>query len=216
MQIIEPYVKEVVFHIPEGFEGKSLLKWLEHVGRTPYLSHDRTKEGSAERFIKMIDSKGHHTIFEHLYATVTYIGDRGFTHELKTHRLCSSIQQSTRYCDFSKKKFDTGISFVVQDQIDKGSDAYIYWVEHMKNCEMVYKRLRKQGVKAENARSVLPIALSSEIVITANMREWRHIFALRCDSAAHPIIRALMKKTLIKFDEKIDLLFDSLMQRYVQ
>jgi thymidylate synthase (FAD) len=130
--------------------------------------------------------------------SVLFIIDRGISHELVRHRLASFTQESTRYCNYSKDKFDNGITFIKPDwynSLDNGDEDTIsfHWHNCMKHCERIYLLLLEQGLSPQFARSVLPNSLKTEIVITTNFREWRHIFQLRAiEKAAHPQMRQLM------------------------
>lgn len=193
------------------------LELIELAGRTCYKSEDKITPSSAAKFVgKLLDS-GHHSVIEHPVATVKFITDRGVTHELVRHRLCSFSQESTRYCNYKSDHmqfirpvwFLTNVNgiFTYQDL-----NKYIYndisiWLRSMLDAERAYKDLINGGWRPEQARSVLPNSLKTEIVVTANLREWRHIFTLRCSKAAHPQIRELMVSCLKGFQKAIPVLF---------
>ncbi len=182
------------------------LEILERIGRTCYHSEDKIQTGSAIKFSKMLLSKGHESVIEHVSASVRFITNRGVTHELVRHRLCSFSQESTRYVDFSKEI--EIIKPVWWEEADDGQKVLFEYA--MRESESSYRGLRAMGWRPEQAREVLPNALKTEIVVTANLREWRHIFRLRTAPAAHPQMRSLMVSCLAGFQETIPILFDEL------
>jgi len=191
-------------------EGNEILKRIELAGRTCYKSEDKIDDVSAQKFVKRILNAGHHSVIEHIYITVKFICDRGVTHELVRHRLASYSQESTRYANYSKEKFGEQITVIKPLFWDENTIEYSIWYEAMENAERVYMSLINSGASPEQARSVLPNSLKTEIVITCNIREWRHIFSLRCSSAAHPQIREIMLPLLSEFKNKIPVIFDDL------
>jgi thymidylate synthase (FAD) len=173
------------------------LKAIERAGRTCYKSEDKITEDSAEKFYKMIYQKGHESVVEHAVASIRIICDRGVSHEIVRHRLASYSQESTRYCNYSKDKFDNQI-MVVEPPFDDDA-ARLEWFDAMKNIERHYLSLTKRGVSPQLARSVLPNSLKTELVMTANFREWMHFLNLRTSAAAHPQMRevAIMVRDLL-------------------
>lgn len=175
--------------------------FIEKAGRTCYKSEDKMTVNSCDQFIEKIIKNGHHSVLEHSALMVKFICDRGVTHELVRHRLCAFSQESTRYCNYKG-----GVTFVIPPWIDLSEgehtvdlslqpeevDESILWLLHMKWSELTYIKLLSRGWSPQQARSVLPNSLKTEIVVTANFREWRHIFKLRCSKAAHPQMRELM------------------------
>jgi thymidylate synthase (FAD) len=145
---------------------------------------------------------------------VRIICDRGVTHELVRHRLCSFSQESTRYANYAQDKFGREITVIRPYFWAEEDDRYRLWLTAMQACEDAYLRLVDAGATAQEARSVLPNSLKTEIVTTANIREWRHIFKLRCDKAAHPQMRQVMLPLLAAFNERIPLLYDDLAERF--
>jgi len=196
-------------------EGNDILKKIELAGRTCYKSEDKIDDVSARKFVKRILKAGHHSVIEHINITVKFICDRGVTHELVRHRLASYSQESTRYANYSKQKFDKQITVIEPLFWDKNSNEYSIWYDAMKNAEKAYMSLINSGAAPEQARSVLPNSLKTAIVITCNIREWRHIFSLRCSNAAHPQIREIMLPLLSDFKNKIPIIFDDLCFQYV-
>lgn len=188
------------------------LEIAELAGRTCYKSEKRITKDSAEKFIKMIMDVGHETVIEHLSASIRFITNRGVTHELVRHRLASYSQESTRYIRYSDElEF---IKPVWWDNPDYSERQKQNWLQAMEHAEKFYLEALKSGDKPEQAREILPNALKTEIVVTANLREWRHIFTMRCSQKAHPQIRALMLDCLKGFAKEIPIIFDDLLKKY--
>ena len=179
---------------PDSYEN--MLKKIERIGRVCYKSEDKIEEGSAERFIRGIIRRGHESVIEHASITVKFICDRGVTHEIVRHRIASYSQESTRYCNYVKEKFGrqiTCIDIATGFQYDLNCEAdrrtYDVWMAAMRSAEESYFKLIELGATPQEARSVLPNSLKTELVATMNLREWRHFFRLRADRAAHPQCR---------------------------
>lgn len=205
MRIINPSV-EIITPI----NGEEIVKHLERVGRVCYKSEDKITEDSAKKFIKGIIKSGHEAVIEHFNITVKFVTDRGITHEIVRHRIASYAQESTRYCNYSKDKFGEEITVVKPVDIKEGTKQYIHWARAMQDAEDYYFKLLKDGCTAQIARSVLPTCTKTEIMVTMNMREWRHFIKLRDSKAAHPDIRILVHDLLKQFKEKIPVIFDDI------
>lgn len=188
------------------------LEIIELAGRTCYKSEDKITSDSAKKFVEMILKRGHHSVIEHVSASVKFITNRGVTHELVRHRLAAYSQESTRYVNYSGEiEFIRPIWFPTAKLILKSViEAEDEWKGAMEDAEISYNRLIKFGWRPEQAREVLPNSLKTEIVMTANLREWRHVFRLRTSKAVHPQIRALMKSCLKGFQKEIPILFDDI------
>ena len=192
----------------------SVLEHIESAGRTCYKSEDKMTPDSGRKFVKMILASGHESVIEHASATVRFVCDRGVTHELVRHRLASYSQESTRYANYSKDKFGSEITVIRPLFWKEGSPEYALWEQAMLDAERSYLALTEGGAKAQEARSVLPNSLKTEIVMTANLREWRHVFRLRCAGPAHPQIREIMLPLLDDFSRRIPAVFDDLRQQF--
>jgi thymidylate synthase (FAD) len=185
------------------------LQLLELAGRTCYKSEDRSEPGTAETFCVRILESQHESVIEHASMTVRFVCDRGVSHELVRHRLCSFSQESTRYCNYSKEKFGNVITVVRPCFWQEGTDAFATWKSGCELAEQAYFVLvNGYGAKPQEARSVLPNSLKTEIVVTANLRQWRHMFRLRCSNKAHPQMRELMIPLLVETRTRIPVLFD--------
>jgi len=216
MIIVEPSV-EVYFHtpVPDGDHLKAMTEtqFLEKVGRTCYKSEDQITDDSADKFVRMLSERGHGAMLEHCVASVKFICDRGVTHELVRHRIASFAQESSRYCNYTKDKFGNQISGILPPFQHMDSSQRI-WEDTLRVIEDSYQRLIKNGESPQLARSVLPISLKTEIWCTANLREWQHIFGLRCAKAAHPQIRALMLQVLKRFAVEIPSMFKEMWESF--
>lgn len=169
------------------------LKLIEHAGRKCYKSEDRITDDSAGPFVeKICNVNKHESVIEHSTLSVAFVCDRGVSHELVRHRLCAFSQESTRYCNYTKGKFDGEITVICPPFGPNDAIAHSYWCSAMYSCEAMYRAMISVGVSPQIARSVLPNSLKTEIVVTANFREWRHIFKMRCAPTAHPQMRELM------------------------
>ena len=162
---------------------------IEAAGRTCYKSEDKITQASAGKFVSMLRKSGHHAMLEHAAASFRIITDRGITHEIVRHRLASYGQESTRYCNYSKDKFGNECSFIQPP--DLTFTQTIEWKAACSHAENAYFALLKEECAPQIARSVLPNCLKTEIVMMANLREWRHFIKLRGSQAAHPQIRPI-------------------------
>ena len=206
--------------VPPSFEimslnnGSEILRQIESAGRVCYKSEDKITDSSAEPFVQRILNSGHLSVIEHAYATVRIICDRGVTHEIVRHRLASYSQESTRYANYSQDKFGNEITVIDPCFWEKSDPQYKLWHEAMLFAEKSYLTLVAQGATAQQARSVLPNSLKTEIVVSCNLREWRHIFGLRCASGAHPQMREIMLPLLAEMSTKVPALFDDLFEKF--
>ncbi len=201
MEVIKPY-----FIIEDELDGEKILKNLERYGRTCYKSEEKITESSSKNFIKRILEKGHESIIEHEKVTVRIICDRGISHEIVRHRIASYSQESTRYCNYKSR----GIKFIEPCFFVDNQEKYQTWKEAMIFSEKAYNRLIELGASPQEARSVLPNSLKTEIVITYNLREWRHFFKLRCSKRAHPQMREITIPLLQEFKRQIPIIFDDI------
>jgi thymidylate synthase (FAD) len=169
-------------------------KLIETAGRTAYKSEDRITTDSYDKFIRGLIAHGHEAVIEFGSMTVRFITDRGVSHELVRHRICSFVQESTRYCNYSQARFGNAITVIRPSTWEEMSDiARDNWNSAMGDAESGYLAMLEHGATPQQARSVLPNSLKTEVVVRANFREWRHIFRLRAISkAVHPDMRALM------------------------
>jgi len=217
MNLIKPS-----YEILTEINGDRILKNIEKAGRTCYKSEDKITKDSAIKFVNMVTKRGHHSVIEHESISINFICDRGVTHEMVRHRLCAYSQESTRYCNYKG-----GVAFIIPPWVNIEPGEYNYesifdtlsfsqqlWLKSMLDSESSYKNLLLEGWSPQQARSVLPNSLKTEIVWTANIREWRHIFNLRCSKAAHPQIKEVMFPALKDLNEQIPVLFEDIYEEY--
>lgn len=202
MRIIEPS-----WQFEEEVNPKAIMEKIERAGRTCYKSEGRIGDGTAEKFIRGIIKRGHESVLEHASITVRIICDRGVSHELVRHRIASYSQESTRYCNYADGKFGGELTFIKPCFWDVWSDMYAVWEAAMNNVELVYQWMIDHKATPEEARSVLPNSLKTEVVVTMNIREWRHFFKLRTAPAAHPQMREIAGMMLDGFREQLPVLF---------
>ncbi len=201
MKIIQPSVE-----ILTPLDGDYILKFLEMCGRVCYKSEDKIAEGSAEKFVRALIKSGHESVIEHFSVTVKVICNRGISHEIVRHRIGAYSQESTRYVNYRD-----GIEVIEQPAIEGYSQPDDVWIMAMEYAEGCYKLLiQDYGVKPEIARDVLPNALKTEIVITYNLRQWRHFFRQRLSKAAHPQIRQIAGMILKEFKERLPVIFEDI------
>ena len=208
MKVIKAYTQ-----ICGDINGQEILKKIEAVGRTCYKSEDKIKEGSAEKFVSALINRGHEAMLEHESITIKFVVDRGISHELVRHRLASFAQESTRYCNYSKDAFGTEITFILPESIGCDTPQYEVWKEAMQNCEDAYFNLLNIGLMPEMARAVLPNSLKTEVIMTANLREWRHFFKLRAANTtgkAHPQMLEVTIPLLEALKVLIPVVFDDI------
>lgn len=202
-------------HFIEGdIDGYELLKKIEKAGRICYKSEEKITLDSAKKFVKKLIETGHESVIEHEKITVRVICDRGVTHEIVRHRMASYSQESTRYCNYSKSKFGNEIT-VIEPCFWKSGNAedmekYEVWRKLMGESEKTYIKLIELGATPQEARSVLPNSLKTEIIMTMNLREWRHFFKLRTSNAAHPQMREIACPLLDEFKKQIPVIFDDI------
>lgn len=205
MKIIEPSVEFV-----DDFDAAAIMKKIERAGRVCYKSEGNIKDGSAEKFIRGIIKRGHESVIEHAAVSFKIICDRGVTHELVRHRLASYSQESSRYCDYSAGKFGGELTFIKPCFWSEDDENFLLWKETMAALEKNYLALRERGAKPEEARSILPNSLKTEIFVTMNLRELRHFLKLRTAAAAHPQMREVALKIYKILVEKLPAVFDDI------
>lgn len=194
--------------IAESELGNRLFSRLERYARTCYKSEDMMS--GDPNFLRSKLTLGHESIIEHEKATVMFIVDRGISHEIVRHRIAAYSQESTRYCRYSKDKFGNEISVIEPYFFQEREEDYQLWLESCRLAEKNYMLMLENGCSPQMARSVLPNSLKTEIVVTYNLREWRHFFRLRCDLAAHPQMRQAAIPLLLYFRNKMPVLFEEI------
>lgn len=218
MKVVDPSAT-----FEDAIDAEAILVKIEKAGRTCYKSEDAsTGAESAEKFVRMILRRGHLSVLEHVSLTARIVCDRGVTHEIVRHRIASYSQESTRYCNYSSGKFGGELQFIrpcffdepnpdaeVDDSYTPSNARWDIWHTAMEDAETAYLELVANGASPQEARSVLPNSLKTEIVMTANLREWIHFFALRCDAAAHPQMREVADMLKAQLQAALPVLFEA-------
>lgn len=209
MRIINPS-----FEIYKNISAEDILKNIEKFGRVCYKSESRITENSANSFVQRIIKRGHESVIEHEKITVKIICDRGVSHEIVRHRIASYSQESTRYCNYTDDKFGKELTFIRPCFWEQNSKKYNIWYKQMESVEKNYFSLIDLGSTPEQARSILPNSLKTEIVITMNLREWRHFFKLRTSLKAHPQMREISLPLLNEMSNYLPMIFSDLLNNY--
>lgn len=192
MELVQPSV-EILSITPDA------LKVIELAGRVCYKSEDKITEESSASFVAKIKKLGHMSVLEHAVFTARFICDRGVTHEIVRHRLASYSQESTRYCNYGK----LGVKFIIPCDFVLTEDDLIF----LRDCERQYNYCIEQGRTPQQARYFLPNGLKTEIVMTANLREWLHFFTLRTSIKAHPQMREVADMLLAQIQRLLPEIF---------
>ena len=216
MKVLRPSY-EILTPISDG--GIKELQHIERIARVCYKSEDKiAPDGeSAKRLISHLIDRGHEAMLEHGIVSVLFICDRGVSHDIVRHRMASYAQESTRYCNYSKDKFGNELTFIQPSYLNFAEEPdeikfakYRVWSTNCEMCEKAYFAMLESGSSPQEARAVLPNSLKTEIVMTANYREWRHFFKLRCDKAAHPQMRELTIPLLKELDKRLPVIFEDI------
>jgi thymidylate synthase (FAD) len=205
MKIIKPSIE-----ILDDLNGEEIIKKIERIGRVCYKSEEKITSESSKRFIENILKSGHESVIEHEKISIRFICDRGVSHEIVRHRIASYSQESTRYCNYSKDKFGKEITVIKPLFWKEDSEEYKVWYDAMLHAEQAYQELIQMGAKPQEARSILPNSLKTEIVVTMNLREWRHFFKLRTAANAHPQMREVACMALAEMKKEIPIIFDDI------
>lgn len=199
------------YEILDSLNGVEILKKIERCGRVCYKSEERITDESCVQFVRNVLAQGHESVIEHFSFTVRFICDRGVSHEIVRHRLASYSQESTRYCNYGH---DEEITVVEPPFWGEKETSEICcrgrWENSCLEAQDAYLYLIRNGAKPQEARSVLPNSLKTEVVMTANLREWRHFFKLRCAKAAHPQMREIAIPLLEELKTLIPIIFDDI------
>lgn len=202
------------YEILDPLNGEEILQKIEKVARVCYKSEDKIGEGTAERMVRALVRCNHMAMLEHFSFSVKFIVDRGVSHEIVRHRVASFAQESTRYCNYGSK--DGGITVIEPlffRPLDGKDVQYRSWYTSCLEAEGAYLDMLKDGATPQEARAVLPTSLKTEIVMTANLREWRHFFELRACGATgkpHPQMLEVTVPLLKELKTLIPVVFDDL------
>ena len=206
------------YEIISDLNGAEILKHIERCARVCYKSEDRITDGSAEKMVAALIRSGHEAMLEHYSFTVKFICDRGIANELVRHRIASFAQESSRYCCYAKDKFGKELTFINPCFWEPDSDNYARWFHEMDEAEKTYLAMIESGATPEQARDILPMSIKTEIVMTANLREWRHFLKLRAEGVTgkpHPQMLEITIPFLKELKQKIPVVFDDIMMEDV-
>ena len=207
MKIIKAHYQIMTPDMDDPKTAAHIYREIEESGRTCYVSEAAMTDESGEKFVRTLVKNGHEAMIEHASMKVKFIVDRGVSHELVRHRLCSFAQESTRYCNYSKGKFGNMITVIepcflmdipkerraeIREETDsvvtsdrlplvlEGKELqYYHWYNSCRGAERAYLSMLDAGATPQEARSVLPSSLKTTLIVKADMREWRNIFKLR-------------------------------------
>ena len=202
MKIIEPIIQV------EKVDYKQIMKNLERACRTCYRSEGKITEESYKTLLKNCINRGHESILEHEKITIRMVCDIGVYKDLTRHRIASFSIESTRYCNYGKDKFDNQIKFIKPVNMEEGTELYEKWYNTCKIIEENYIEMSKMEATPDQLRMLLPHSTAAEVTMTANIREWKHIFSLRCTKHTHPAVEQLMIPLLLKFKEEMPEIFE--------
>jgi len=206
-RVIEPYAE--ILTPFDSLEMRRKIALIELAARNCYKSEGGVEMESAEKLFRNCLSRNppHQSFTEHGSFSVRFVSDRGFTHELVRHRIAAYTQESTRYCNYAKEKFGSQITVIKPCFWEVGTQHFDWWLEDMADAEWRYFRHLTNGAKPQEARTVLPQSTKADIIMTADVVEWMHVFRLRCHKGAHPQMRQLMIPVFRKFREVMPYFF---------
>lgn len=219
LNIVKPYAKiiQIDGHTPSLEAGINALKHVEWCGRISHRSEEAQTEDSWDRFIRaVVLGHGDWSIVEHVNVGVDFLVDRGITHEIVRHRLFSFTQESTRFVNYDKKM---AASFIMPEGLDDEENllpneekTHISqrWMQAISTAESCYQGMVRNRVAPQIARSVFPNALASRLIVTGNLRNWRHFFIMRTTKEAHPQMRQVTIPLLADFKKWIPILFEDI------
>lgn len=203
MKIIEPQI------FVQNYDGIKIMRNIEKACRTCYRSEGLITEDSYKKLLNNCINRGHESVLEHEKITVRLICDIGVYKDLTRHRFASFSIESTRYCNYGKDKFDNEIKFIKPVNMES-QQIYDLWMNEMQNIENTYQIMSTLNCTPDQMRMILPHSTAAEVTMTANIREWRHILDLRTKKMTHPAIRQLLIPLLLKFQQDMPELFNSI------
>ena len=215
MRIIKAYTDVISPSLDHLDEINDIYQRIEYAGRTCYKSTDRITPISARSFVRKIVQNHHEAMLEHASVTVRFVVDRGVSHELVRHRLASYAQESTRYCNYSKDKFGNELTFIepcfwTDARHELQMKTWESWMQAIENQYIAYIQ---GGATPQEARCLLPNSLKTEVIMTANLREWRHFFRLRAagvTGAPHPQMMEVSVPLFLKLRKAFPEVFDDI------
>lgn len=215
MKIVQAQIKPIT-----KIDGEDALLTIQKVAKTCYKTNkDTDNMASAMRIAKQLMESGHHSMFEFYNITMKYLSNIAAYKDLRTHRHSTFAVESTRWCNYSKGKFGNEISFLMPIEIPTDTIQYQVWLNGCQQAEQNYMDMMSMGATPDQASLLLPQSTAAEFVVTANIREWRHILSLRAVGTTgkpRPCVQQIMEPTLELFHKKIPVLFDDLYEQMMQ
>ena len=190
MQIVDPYIQV------EKVDGKKIMRNIERACRTCYRSEGKITEESYKTLLKNCITRGHESVLEHEKVTIRMYCDLGTYKDITRHRHASFSIESTRYCSYNKDKYGNEISIMNPVYIED-KEIYAECKQCMEEIEKHYMKMKELGATTDMCREVLPHSIAAEVTMTANIREWKHIFTLRANNHVHPAVRQVMRRFLL-------------------
>ena len=203
MKIVEPWIEV------EKINGIKIMKKIERACRTCYRSEGNITEDSYKKLLTNCINRGHESVLEHEKVTVRMYCDIGVYKDLTRHRFASFSIESTRYCSYDKDKYGNEIKCIRPAYIED-EKVFDEWKKAMEEMEKHYIEMKKLSATNDMCRLVLPHSTAAEVTMTANIREWKHIFELRTSNRAHPAIRQLLIPLLKYFQQEMPEIFDGI------
>ena len=214
MRLVSPKIEV------ERYDGQKIMKYIERACRVCYKSEGLITNDSYKRLIKNCIKRGHGSVLEHEKISVRMICDIGVYKDLTRHRTGTAFSiQSTRWCNYSRDKFGNELSFIEPvffDQLSEDDEVpptrdqllTMRWYDAMEVIENTYLQMAEEGAKPDELRMILPHSTASEMAMTCNIREWKHILELRTTKQVHPAIRQLLIPLLLNFKENMPEIFE--------
>ena len=207
MKVIEQHCE--ILTIPEQIRQNLLT--IEHAGRICYRSNTMNEKNTTESFIKKLIKNGHLSVIEHSFLSVKFTCSRAIANEITRHRLFSFSQESTRYC-----RYKNNICFIKPIGICDNKDLYEIWLNSMENAEEDYIAMINFGAKTEEARNVLPLSTATTLIVSGNLRQWRHFLELRAlesSGRVAPEMKELAYSLLIELYKLMPCIFEDMVEK---
>lgn len=215
MKIVKPTIQPLT-----NINGEEALMLIQKVAKTCYQTEKTTDDiESAKRIVRSLIASGHHSMLEFYNITMRYVSNIAAYKDLRTHRHSTFAVESTRWCSYNKGKFDGQIKFLDPVEIAKDSLKYQVWLNGCQQAEKNYMDMISLGAKPDEASLLLPQSTAAEFNVTANLRSWRNILALRAIGTTgqpRPCVREIMCETLKLFNEKVPVVFEDLYQKMIE
>lgn len=205
VKVVEPSME-----IWTPLDNNYIMRFLERCARNCYKSEGMINDDSAERMIRKLIELKHDAMLEHYSITVKMTCDLGCYKDITRHRHASFAIESTRWCNYAKDKFGSEISVVRPINMEVGSDIYNAWLKNCEDMEKSYLDVMSKGGTVDQGRMILNQSTKADVIMTCNIREWRHVLRLRCEKSVHPTVQNIMRMILIEFKKHLPVLFEDI------